>query len=203
VTRLSSPSAARNRAAIFEVLERVLPETGLVLEVASGSGEHAAGFAPRRPALRWQPSDLDPACLASIAAWREEAGAPNLLAPVALDAAGDAWPVARADALVCINLLHIAPWEAALGLLRGAARVLPEGAPLFLYGPYLRRDRENAPSNLAFDRDLRLRDARWGVRFLEDAVGEAAAHGLHLEEVVEMPARNLSLVLRRRNAAGW
>lgn len=198
MSRLSSPSALRNRDAILAVLRRVLPEAGLVLEVASGSGEHARHFAAALPGLRWQPSDVDPACLASIAAWRAEAGAENLLAPLALDAADAAWPIARADAVVCINMAHIAPWPASEGLLRGAARILPAGAPLYLYGAYLRRDRENAPSNLAFDADLRRRDPRWGVRWLEDLVARAADEGLGLDELVEMPSHNLSLVLRRR-----
>jgi SAM-dependent methyltransferase len=197
VSLLSSPAALRNRDPILGVLRRVLPGRGLVLEVASGSGEHAVHFARALPDLHWQPTDVDPDALASIAARRGEGDAPNLRAPLGLDAAAEAWPVDAADAVVCINLLHIAPWEATEGLLRGAARVLTAGAPLVLYGPYLRRGGGDAPGNVAFDRDLRRRDPRWGVRHLEDVTARAEAHGLGLAEAIEMPARNLTLVLRR------
>lgn len=197
MSRLSSPAALRNRDPILGVLRRVLPEHGLVLEVASGSGEHAVHFARALPDLHWQPTDAGPDALASIAARRGDGEAPNLLAPLGLDAAAEAWPVDAADAVVCINLLHITPWEATEGLLRGAARVLDAGAPLVLYGPYLGRGAGDAPSNLAFDRDLRRRDPRWGVRHIEDVTALAQAHGLVLAEVVEMPAHNLTLVLRR------
>jgi len=180
------------------VLRRVLPQAGLVLEVASGPGEHAAWFAARLAGLRWQPSGVEGEMLASIEAWRAAAPAPNLLAPLRLDVASDPWPIAAADAVVCINLAHVAPWQATLGLLRGAARVLAPGAPLYLYGPWLRRAGANAPSNVAFDRALRARHPDWGLRAVEDLRAAAAAHGLDLTEEIEMPSHNLSLILRRR-----
>lgn len=196
-----APATARNRAPILEVLRRVLPD-GPVLEVASGSGEHAlyfaAALAAERPALTWQPSDADPACLASIAAWLKDPGAPaNVLPPIALDVLDPAarWPAAQA--IVCINMIHIAPWPACLGLLDGAARILPPGGGLYLYGPYQVGGRHTAPSNAAFDADLRARDPAWGVRDVADVLREAAARGLHHVDTVPMPSNNLSLVLRR------
>jgi SAM-dependent methyltransferase len=196
--RRHAPATERNRAAILSVLERILPESGTVLEIASGSGQHAVYFAQARPMLRWQPSDPDPDARASIAAWRETAGAPNIAPPVDLDATAPVWPVERADAVLSINMIHIAPWAAARGLVAGAARLLAPGAPLFLYGPFRRDGHDFAPSNLAFDQDLRRRDPQWGVRRLEDVVEIAASAGFRLAEVVEMPANNLSVVLRRR-----
>lgn len=195
--RRSAPSTQRNRDPILGVLARVLPPAGLVLEIASGSGEHAVYFAARLPALAWQPSDPDEANRASITAWRDDAALPNLRAPLALDATWDRWPIERADAMVNINMIHIAPWAACEGLMRGAARLLPPGAPLVLYGPFRRGGRHTAPSNEAFDRGLRARDAAWGVRDLEAVERAAAAAGLPLDEIVEMPSNNLSLVFRR------
>ncbi|HYH19315.1 MAG TPA: DUF938 domain-containing protein [Azospirillum sp.] len=192
-----APAVERNRAAILDVLRRVLPAEGLVLEVASGTGQHATFFAAGLPGVTWQPSDPDPDLRASTAAWAAEAGLPNLRPPLALDATAEPWPVARADAVVCINMIHIAPWEAALGLFRGAARLLPPGGPLALYGPFMRDGRHTAPSNAAFDADLKARNPAWGVRDLSVVETTAAAHGLRLAEVVEMPANNLSVVLRR------
>lgn len=192
-----APATARNADAIIAELHDVLPEAGSVLEIASGSGEHVVAFARAFPALAFQPSDPDLHALASIAAWRAEAGLPNILAPIALDAAAAAWPVERADAILAINMVHISPWEATLGLLDGAARILPPGAPLYLYGAYLRDDAPTAPSNLAFDQSLRARDPRWGIRRLEDVVAQAAMRGLSLGKVVEMPANNLSVVFAR------
>lgn len=194
---LHSPSTLRNREPILEVLARVLPPSGLVLEVASGTGEHAAWFAPRLPHLAWQPSDRDPAVLRSVDAWAERSGAPNLLPPLRLDARSENWPVERASAVVCINMIHISPWEACQGLLRGAGRVLEPGHPLYVYGAF-RREGRTAPSNVAFDRALREEDPAWGVRDLETVAEEAALWGLDLVEVVEMPAHNLSVVFRRR-----
>jgi len=188
-----APAAARNRAPIREVLARVLPARGTVLEIASGSGEHAVAFAAAFPDLAWQPSDPSSAARASIAAWRAEAQLANLRAPIELDASAAAWPIDAADAIVCINMIHIAPWQAALGLLAGAARVLPPGGLLYLYGPY-RHAGEIAPSNAAFDDSLRARDPRWGVRDVDDLV--AAARGLTLHETIAMPANNHSLVFR-------
>lgn len=193
--RRHAPAAERNGAPILEVLRRALPASGTVLEVASGTGQHAVLFAGALPRLDWQPSDADPELRASIEAWRAGAALPNLRAPLALDAAADGWPLDRADALVCINMIHIAPWDAALGLFRGAARLLPAGAPLLLYGPFKRGGRHTADSNAAFDASLRARDPAWGVRGLEEV--ERAARGFTLAEAVEMPANNLTLLFRR------
>ena len=192
-----APAAERNREPILDVLREVLPERGLVLEVASGTGEHAAFLAAAFPRLLFQPSDPEPAALRSIAAWRSEAGLFNLLEPLALDARAAEWPVARADAILCINMVHISPWAATEGLMRGAGRLLGEGAPLYLYGAYRRDGFETAPSNEAFDESLRARDPAWGVRNLEDVVAEAEKSGLSLQAVTEMPANNLSVVFRK------
>lgn len=191
-----APATDRNREPILSVLREVLPARGLVLEIASGTGQHAAAFARAFPGLVWQPSDPSEAALASIAAWRDEAGKGNLRPPIALDVE-QPWPVNQADALVCINMIHIAPWTAARALLAGAGRILPEGAPLYLYGPYRVRDRPTAPSNEAFDASLRARDPRWGLRWLHEVEAEARRAGLALERTVDMPANNLSVVLRR------
>lgn len=191
-----APATLRNRDAILTVLRDALPPAGLVLEVASGSGEHAIHFAAALPALEWQPSDPDPAALASIAAWRAEAGLPNVRAPILLDAAGD-WLIDRADAILCINMVHISPWDATLGLMHGAGRVLAPGGLLYLYGPYVRDGVETAPSNLAFDASLKARDPRWGVRRLEDVVAAAERQGLRFDRLVEMAANNLSVIFRR------
>jgi hypothetical protein len=180
------------------VLRRVLPSTGLVVEVASGSGEHAVFFARALPHLEFQPSDPDPDNRASIDAWREHAALPNVRPALALDATAQTWPIAAPTALTCCNMIHIAPWEATLGLLRGAERSLSPGHPLVLYGPYRRAGRHTAPSNESFDESLRARDARWGVRDLDEVVREARTCGLDLDEVVEMPANNLMVILRRR-----
>lgn len=195
--KLVAPAVARNRDPILAVLRRVLPPTGLVLEIASGSGEHAVHVAAAMPALRWQPSDPAPAALASIAAHARAAGLANLLPPVSLDAAAPLWPVASADAIVAINMVHIAPWAATQGLMAGAGRVLPEGGPLVLYGPFTRDGRHTAPSNADFDADLRARDPAWGVRDMATIAEVASGCGLRLSERVEMPANNLILVFRR------
>jgi Protein of unknown function (DUF938). len=194
--RQHAPATERNRAPILEVLRRVLPPQGLVLEVASGTGQHAVAFAEALPHLTWQPSDPDPQLRASIQAWSASAGLGNLRDPLDLDAAARNWPLDRADAVVCINMIHIAPWAAGLGLLDGAARLLPAGAPLLLYGPFMRDGRHTAPSNAAFDDNLKARNPAWGVRDLGEV--ERAAAGFTLAEVVEMPANNLTVVLRRR-----
>jgi len=198
-----APAAARNRDAIAQVLALQLPATGLVLEIASGSGEHAAYFAQCFPALRWLPSDPDPAALASTAAWVDEAAVPNLAPPLRIDAAApEAWPLGEADAVLCINMVHISPWAATLGLLRGAALLLPEGGLLYLYGPYFREGVETAPSNLAFDASLRARDPAWGLRWVHDVEVAALGEGLLLDRTVEMPANNLSLIFRRGPRSG-
>ena len=180
------------------MLREVLPASGIVLEVASGTGEHAAYFAAAFPRLLWQPTDPDPGALASIAAWREETRSANLLPPLRLDAAEGDWPVERADALLCVNMVHISPWAATLGLLRGAARLLPRGGPLILYGPYRRAGVETAPSNEAFDSSLKARNPEWGLRQLEVVGAEAEAEGLELERLFEMPANNIVALFRRR-----
>jgi SAM-dependent methyltransferase len=195
--RREAPAAARNREPIAAVLREVLPASGTILEVASGSGEHAVHFASLWPDLRWQPSDPDPDALASIRAWREEAALPNLREPLVLDASADAWPVEQADALLCVNMVHISPWRATEGLMRGAGRVLPPGAPLILYGPYRRAGVATAPSNEAFDASLKARDPEWGLRELEAVEAEAGRSGLRLERVFEMPANNVTAVFRR------
>ncbi|MFG1400751.1 DUF938 domain-containing protein [Xanthobacter sediminis] len=195
--RLSAPSAARNREPIRAVLSPLLAPGARVLEVASGSGEHAVHMARARPDLTWQPSDPSPEARASIAAWIAAEGLANMRAPLALDAAAD-WPVEAADAVVCINMLHISPWAATEGLMRGAARLLPPGSPLYVYGAFRRAGMPTVESNAAFDADLRRRDPRWGLRKLEDVAACAAGQGIDLEQVVEMPANNLSLVFRRR-----
>lgn len=192
-----APAAERNRWPIAAVLSEVLPDSGLVLEIASGTGQHAAWFAEAFPGLAWQPSDPDPAALESIQAWRSEADLSNLSAPVRLDAQGWPWPIDQADAILCINMVHISPWAATLGLLRGAAALLPSGGPLILYGPYRRAGVVTAPSNEAFDLSLKSRDPSWGLRNLEDVSKAAEAHGLRFERLFEMPANNLSLVYRR------
>jgi hypothetical protein len=198
--RRSAPAALRNREPIAEVLSDWLPATGTVLEIASGTGEHAVHFARAFRGLEWQPSDIHADALRSIRAWRAEAGLPNLREPVEVDAAAsDAWPVAGADCVLSINMVHISPWESALGLIAGAARLLPPGAPLILYGPWLKDDVPAAPSNLAFDADLKLRDSRWGLRRVEDFAA-AARPALELVETRSMPANNLMLLLRRTDS---
>lgn len=192
-----APATERNREPILAVLREVLPPTGTLLEVASGTGQHAAFFARAFPGLVWQPTDLEPEALESIEAWRAEAGLPNLRAPLRLDACADMWPVEAAEAVLCVNMIHIAPWEACQGLLRGAARVLAQGGPLVLYGPYFVEGRPTAPSNLAFDASLRERSPAWGVRELGAVVAEARRHGLELERTVDMPSNNLTVVLRK------
>ncbi len=194
--RRTAPAAARNVAPIGDVLAEWLPPSGLVLEIASGTGEHALAFARRFPDLEWQPSDPDQQALASIAAWQVDAPA-NLRAPLPLDAAASGWPIDEAGAILCINMVHISPWASALGLLDGAARLLDDGAPLILYGPWLIDGVETAPSNLAFDADLRIREPRWGLRSLAKFQAQAADRSLMLEQLRAMPANNVMLLFRR------
>jgi len=193
--RQQAPATLRNREPILAVLRDVMPPSGLVLEVASGTGEHVAFFAEAFPALDWQPSDPDPDARASIAAWCE--GLANVRAPIEIDAAAGAWPIDRADAIVCINMVHISPWAATEGLFAGAARLLPTGALLYLYGPYRRDGYPIALSNEAFDSSLKSRNADWGLRNVEALVALGAANGIGFERWVEMPANNLSLIFRR------
>jgi hypothetical protein len=197
-SRRRAPATERNRAPILAVLARILPDSGTVLEIASGTGEHVVHFATALPALRWQPSDPDASARASVAAWRDASGLDNVAAPIALDAATPPWPIDAAAAVLAINMIHIAPWAAACGLVSGAARLMPGGAPLYLYGPFRRDGHAFAESNMAFDRSLRDRDPARGVRRLEAVSEIAAAAGFDLSDVIEMPANNLSVVFRRR-----
>lgn len=191
-----APAAERNREPILEVLRRVLPELGRALEIASGSGEHAVHFARSLPGIVWQPSDPDPGALASIEAWRGEAGLTNLLAPITLDTSEE-WSAPPADAIVCINMIHIAPWQACEGLLRGSALLLPPGGLLYLYGPFRFDGRFTAPSNEAFDASLRARDPSWGVRDLAEVTALAITRGFVPGEVIAMPANNHSVIFHR------
>ncbi len=195
--RRHAPATLRNRDAIAAVLAEWLPARGTVLEVASGSGEHIVHFAETFPTLDWRPSDPDPAGLVSIAAWCADAGLANIAPPLALDASAGDWPIEHADAILCINMVHISPWAATLGLLSGAARLLRTGAPLILYGPYVEPDVLTADSNLAFDTSLRARDPAWGLRDVDDVKAAAAAAGLTFDERRAMPANNLMLLFRR------
>ncbi len=193
-----APATLRNREAIAAVLADWLPATGTVLEIASGSGEHAVHFAVAFPALTWQPSDPDPDALTSIVAWSGEAAAANILLPLQLDAATPDWPVARAAAILCINMVHISPWEATLGLFAGAARLLSPGAPLILYGPYVEADVPTAESNCAFDASLRARNPAWGLRDTASVAAAAEQAGFSLAARRAMPANNLMLLFCRR-----
>ncbi len=192
-----APAVERNREPIAAVLTEELPGEGVVLEVASGTGEHAVHFARTYPRLTWQPSDPDPDALESIAAWRTEEGLANMREPVLLDAVGADWPVSEADAVLCINMIHISPIAATEGLLVGAAALLAPGAPLIVYGPYLEAAVETAPSNLEFDAWLKRRDPEFGLRSAEWLDQRAAAHGFIRTRRVAMPANNLTLVYRR------
>jgi SAM-dependent methyltransferase len=192
-----APAAARNRQPIFDVLRPHLPANGLVLEVASGSGEHTAHFAQALPALTFQPSDPNATARASIDAWATDLGLANVRPALTLDAAADVWPVDRADAIVCINMIHISPWAATVGLIRGAARLLQPGGLLYLYGPYRRAEVPTAPSNETFDRELRAQNPDWGLRDLAEVAVLLGNHGFTPPLVVEMPSNNLSVLARK------
>lgn len=196
--RRFAPATERNRAPILEVLARVVPEGARVLEVASGTGEHAAFFSRLLPVVSWQPTDHDESALASIDAWAALEGASRVLAAKQLDVEARPWwlPPGSIDLVLCVNMIHIAPWTACLGLLEGARQALVAGGALVLYGPYKIGGAHTAPSNAEFDASLRSRDARWGVRDLEAVVREARARGLSHEETISMPANNLTVVLR-------
>ena len=191
-----APATMRNRDGIVDILREILPSDGQVLEVASGTGEHAVHFAHCFPALGWQPSDPDPIALASIEAWCAEAGLPNIMTPVQLDATNATWPLTSADAILCINMVHISPWAATVGLFRGAASLLGPGAALFLYGPYIQQSVPTAASNLAFDASLKNRDPAWGLRSVEEVIDLAVSYGFIVDKIIEMAANNLSLVFR-------
>jgi len=202
--RQRSPSAERNREPILAVLREVLPATGRVLEIASGTGQHAVCFAGALPGLDWQPSDLDADARASIAAWIAHEGLANVRAPLALDVHQPDWGVQtldkldQLDAVVCINMIHISPWSATQALFAGASRRLADGGVLYLYGPYKRGGAQTSPSNDAFDQQLRSRDPAWGVRDMEAVVALGASVGLVCDEPIAMPANNFSLIFRKR-----
>ena len=195
--RQYAPATVRNRDFILDVLRDILPLRGVILEIASGSGEHVVHFARNFPSLAFQPSDPEPDALRSISAWVEAADVANVRAPIVLDAAQSPWPIVSADGIICINMVHISPWDASVGLIRGAAAILPLGSPLYLYGPYKRKGFATAPSNEAFDRNLRDRNPTWGLRDLEAVTSIAQAVGFSVPTVTEMPANNLSVVFRR------
>ena len=192
-----APAATRNRQPILDVLQPRLPQKGLVLEIASGTGEHVVHYAAARPGLVFQPSDPDAGARASVDDWVRTLGLDNVRPALEIDVTKATWPVERADAVLCCNMIHIAPWEAALGLVSGAARLLPPGGLFFLYGPYRRGGRHTAASNEAFDSDLRRRNPAWGVRDLEAVTEFAGLQGFSIPEIVEMPANNLSLLFNR------
>lgn len=195
--RRYAAATQRNREPILEVLSRVLPPGARVLEIASGTGEHVVFFAAALPQTHWQPTDLGDECLDSIAAWRDSVAAANVAPPVRLDVTAEAWPIGTFDAIFSANLVHIAPWQACRGLMRGAGRHLQRGGVLVLYGPFRIDGKHTAASNEAFDADLRMRDPAWGVRDLEAVVEEADANGLLFEQRVAMPANNQTLVFRK------
>jgi len=193
--RETAPSAERNKGPILDVVRRALPARGLVLEIGSGSGQHVAHFAAALPLLEFQPSELDTARHASIRAWTR--GLRNVKPAIELDVMRHPWPIDAADAIICINVIHISPWAATLALMQGAAAILPDGGVLVTYGPYRRDGRHTAPSNEEFDASLRSRNSEWGVRDMEEVEAAANRAGLRLEDAVPMPANNFTLILRR------
>ncbi len=192
-----SPSAERNREPILRVLRKVLPTTGSVLEVASGTGDHAAHFARNLPGLTWIPSEIDPRNRSSIEAWRQEVDLPNLLEPLVLDVTGPEWPAGPYDVVYCSNMIHITPWPVTLSLLDGASRVVREGGLLVTYGPYRIDGAHTAPSNEAFDRSLKEQDPEWGVRDLTEIARHAAERGLLLRDRIPTPRNNFTAVFLR------
>ena len=196
-TRRHAPATERNREPILALLRDILPERGTVLEVASGTGEHAIHFARALPCLVFQPSDPDLDAVASIRAWAMAAKLNNVRPPLLLDASAEEWPIDAADAILCINMVHISPWEATVGLIEHSSKLLAVGGPLILYGPYLQQGVETAPSNLSFDESLRSRDPRWGIRQVEDVAALAEGQGFALEAIHSMPANNLTVIFRK------
>lgn len=192
-----APATERNRVPILDILSAELPATGRVLEIASGTGEHVTYFAHALPHLVWQPSDPSAEACASIAAWIAHEGLENVPTPIELDASCPDWPVGEVDAILCINMVHISPWAATEGLVRGAGQRLKPGGLLYIYGPFMQDGVPTAASNLAFDADLRRRNAQWGLRRVEDVAVLASDHGLVLRNIIMMPANNLSLLLRK------
>jgi hypothetical protein len=195
--RQYAPATVRNRDFILDVLRDVIPKTGVILEIASGSGGHIVHFAKNLPSLLFQPSDPDADARLSVAAWVKATDVSNVRSPIALDASSPVWPIASADGIICINMIHISPWEATVGLINGAAAVLPPGSPLYLYGPYKREGFATAPSNQAFDQSLRDRNPTWGLRDLEAVAALARSVGFLAPVITEMPATNLSVVFRQ------
>ncbi len=197
--RRYAPAASRNREPILGVLQQFLPAQGLVLEIASGTGEHVAHFAKAMPGLRFQPSDPDPDARASIDAWTTELGLSNVQRAIDLNAATQTWPLSGADAVVCINMIHISPWSSAIGLFAGAERALAHapGGLLYLYGPFRRDGHHTSPSNADFDQQLRRQNAAWGIRDLEAVADIASQTGFQAPIVVPMPANNLSVIFQR------
>ncbi|MYZ47132.1 DUF938 domain-containing protein [Propylenella binzhouense] len=195
--RQVAPAAERNKEPILTILRRALPESGRVLEIASGTGQHVVHFAGAYPEIEWQPSERDPRMLPSISAWVETSGLANVRAPIVLDVCAGAWPAGPFDAILCINMVHISPWRATLCLMEGAGAHLRASGLLYLYGPFRRSGVPTAPSNEAFDAQLGRSDPEWGLRDLDAVEAAAAGSGLALEKVVEMPANNLSLLFRR------
>ena len=191
------PAAERNKGPILDILTRVLPKQGVVLEIASGTGQHVVNFAKALPGLTWQPSDPDPELRDSIALRVQEQHLENVKPPIDLDVTKLPWPLQTADAVVCINMIHVAPWPATLALLEGTKALLPTQRVLFLYGPYRRFGQHTSKSNEQFDSDLRAHDPEWGLRDLEAVSTAAASSGFVLAEVVEMPANNFSLIFER------
>ena len=196
-SRMCWPAPERNKEPILEVLKKHLPSEGTVLELASGSGQHAAFFASKLPHLQWQPSDMDAENMPSIEAWVQHAQLPNLPRPVWVDATDETWPLVSANAIVCINMIHISPWAATEGLMKGASRILSQGGILYTYGPYMIDGEHTAPSNESFDRSLRSRNSAWGVRDAGVVAELAHSHGLIFQERVAMPANNFSLVFKK------
>ena len=192
-----SPASERNKDPILEVLRRVVPDRGRVLELSAGSGQHSVHFAAAFPDIAWQPSDIDPTALDSVTAWRSEAALPNLLAPLRVDVTAGDWGVDPVDVVLSINMIHIAPWACSKGLFAGAARLLGSGGALVTYGPYTVDGAFTSPSNAGFDASLRSRDPSWGIRDLADLLVLAAEAGFEREDVVAMPANNMTVIYRR------
>ncbi len=192
-----APATLRNRDAIVAVLQGILPEQGMILEIASGTGEHAVYFGQKFPELAVQPSDPDPENCRSIDAWTKREAMNNVLPPLALDALSADWDVNAPAAILCINMIHISPWEATIGLFRKAQHLLQPGAPLYLYGPYFRDDVPPAQGNLDFERSLKSRNLQWGIRDVADMDALATKTGFERHDLIEMPANNISLIYRK------
>lgn len=204
MSKLYAPATDRNRGSLLKILKEHLPSQGLVLEVSSGTGQHAAYFAPRLTPLRWLPSEINESNLMSISAWRLEANCEALLAPIKLNVLTPQWSIESSplrdslNSLVNINMLHIAPWKCCEALFAGADRILPRVATLILYGPFKRTGTPTSPSNKAFDNQLRSENSEWGLRNLGSVIEIADHHNFACGEIIEMPANNLSVVFRRK-----